>query len=88
MEVLFKLDVPKQAATRKFYLALIDQKTMADNGASKYCVCLVFDNLGDRGSSFYTDSIEAAFERFKGQADKILEDYPLGSYEFYREQKQ
>ena len=83
MEVLFKLDVPKQRATRKFYLVLIDQKPIYDNGASKYCVAIVFeDNLHDRGSGFYTDSIAAAFERFKSEADRILEDYPIRSYEF------
>ena len=81
---LFELDIPKQEGTRKFSLALIDQQPNYEHGASKYSVCYVFNgNINERAKCFYTDSIKAAYEKFKSEADNILTDYPLCVYEFY-----
>ena len=83
MKKLFELDLPKQAATRKFSLCLID---LGAESSSRFVVAVCFNGkFQDRGDGFYTDSPEAAFQKFTNDAYNLLDDYGVGAYEFYRE---
>lgn len=82
---LFELDIPKQVATRKFSLCLLDDGFDKEHG--RFIVALCFNgNVYDRASGFYTDNLKAAYKRFSFMADDLLEN-ELAVYEIYKEVK-